>query len=223
MSNTCTVVIITLHADPFSAPGVHEGGGTHSYVRELMMGLASRGWPFAVFTRHTDSSTPVMERVSRHGCLVRIPIGPIGPMHKWFLNEHHGNTILRVRESMAEYKITPTVLHSIYWNSGRVAMDLSEFMGIPFVHTVISNGMRRELEGAAQGCTERVAIEKKVFQKAVRIFSISQEEKQDLVSLYNIHPQKIIVVGRLVNGVFDKPAHTELGGARAISPITEGL
>jgi hypothetical protein len=99
-------------------------------------------------------------------------------------------------------------------------MDLSDLTNTPFVHTVISNGMRRELEGATPGPSNRVAIEQKVFRKAAYIFSVSLEEKQDLISLYKIDPRRVVVVGRLVNEVFFRPAHTELGEAMTISRKT---
>ncbi len=219
MTDKCTIVLITLHADPFCVSGIREGGGTHSYVRELILSLASRGWPYTVITRLSNPSSSTVERVSRHGRLVRIRIGPVSSMNKRYLNDYHRDAILRVSESLTKYNITPTLFHSIYWNSGRIAMDLSDRLKMPFVHTVISNGMRRELEGATNIPFDRVAIERKVFQKAACIFSVSLEEKQDLISLYKINSEKIVVVGRLVNEAFITPAHTELGEARASAGI----
>ena len=53
--------------------------------------------------------------------------------------------------------------------------------------------------------------EKEVFLSATYIFCITPSERNDLVKLYHISPQKIMVLGRPVSADFLYPSHDEFG------------
>jgi len=210
------VLLISLHADPFSPSGVGGGGGTHAYLRELIKEFALAGRPCGLITRRANPATEAVEILNRRIRLFRIDTGPPGPLDKRRLNEFHDEAMREAREILPKLPTRPGVLHSVYWNSGRLALDLSEETGIPYVHTVISNGVRRRLEGAHDQPPEREIIERQIFSRAWAIFSVSQEEKADLVTHYGVDASNIRVVGRLVDASFLEPAHDECGQARPI-------
>jgi len=216
---TPLVLLISLHADPLSASGVGEGGGTHAYLRELIKELALAGRPCGLITRRADTALDPTQILSRRAYLFRIDIGPPGSLDKRRLNEFHDEAVRETRRALTLLPIRPGILHSVYWNSGRVALDLSREMEIPFVHTVISNGARRRLEGAHDQPPEREDIEREVFSQASAIFAVSGEEKDDLVEHYGVDASKIRVVGRPVDISFLEPAHDECGRPRPI-PIS---
>jgi D-inositol-3-phosphate glycosyltransferase len=213
---TPLVLLISLHADPFSPSGVGAGGGTHAYLRELMKELAFAGRPCALITRRAEPASEPVEILNRSIRLFRIDIGPPGPLDKRRLNEFHDEAMREARRILTELPTRPGLIHSVYWNSGRLALDLSQETGIPYVHTVISNGVRRRLEGAHDQPRERERIERKVFSRAWTIFSVSGEEKDDLVSHYGVDTNRIRVVGRPVDASFLYPAHDESGQPRPI-------
>ena len=204
------VALITLHADRATPPGVAEGGGTHSYVRELMAGLPKRGWRLTVLTRWADSRLPERETVSSSVQIIRLRINGIGRIDKRMLEDLHVVSLTAAQSALAA-EPEVDLLHSIYWNSGRVAMELSERFGLHFVHTVISNGWRRWHQGVRDMSPRRFDTEKQVFASAFAIFCISGQERTDLVEYYAVDPHKLVVVGRPVALSFRHPCHDEAG------------
>ena len=153
-------------------------------------------------------------RVSPLTTLHRIDIGPQGPLDKRLLNAFHGQTLVELNALWERLPTPPRLIHSVYWNSGRAAMELSLARDVPFVHTVISNGRGRKARGATGNATGREAVEERVFQAAACIFSISQDEKRDLIDLYGVDERNIVVIGRPVDSAFLSPAQDELGRPR---------
>lgn len=208
------LLLICLHADPTQPSGIKEGGGTHAYLRELTTTLAMHGHGCHVVTRRQSPELPAKMRISPLSTLYRIDLGPPGELDKRLLNDLHEQTVAEIERVIEQMPVRPKLIHSVYWNSGRAAMTLSQRYGIPFVHTVISNGRGRRLRGAVGNAQDREAVESTIFQAAACIFSISESEKQDLIQLYGIDPGKIVLVGRPVEDTFLFPAQNELGVPR---------
>jgi D-inositol-3-phosphate glycosyltransferase len=204
------VAVVTLHADPSSPSGVGTGGGTHAYVRELMVALAGRGWAVTVLTRWADPNLPESEFVSSKVRILRLRIGDVAPLDKRFLNEHHTVSLSEARRVLVS-ATGVEMLHSVYWNSGRVALDLGAELGLPFTHTVISNGWRRWHQGARDQSPARIETEMRVFAAAFAIFCISDQEREDLIAHYGVEATKAVVVGRPVSARFCRPCRDEMG------------
>lgn len=204
------VALITLHADPSTASGTRDGGGTHSYIRELMIALPKNHWNVTVLTRWADAKLPEFEIISPNVNIIRLRIGEVGMLDKRLLDDLHLDSLTAAQAALKEGRALD-LIHSVYWNSGRVAMDLSERLGVPFVHTVISNGWRRLFHGADDQPANRLRIEKEVFLSAFRVFCVSGEERDDLIHHYVVNPDNAIVVGRPVAFSFLNPNHDEMG------------
>lgn len=204
------LTLISLHADPATPPGTGEGGGTHSYLRELMLGLSRRSWSLTILTRWADPRLLECERLSAKIKIIRLRIGEVAPMDKRRLNDLHPTSLAEARSALAAEPATD-LLHSVYWNSGRVATDLSEELNVPFVHTVISNGWRRWQQGARDQPAQRLEVERRVFASAFAVFCISRQERSDLIDHYAIAPGKVVVVGRPVAHSFLHPCRDEWG------------
>lgn len=196
-----TAVIVTLHADPVALPGAGAAGGTHSYVAELLEALPDRGWRCIAVTRRVSDSQPEVSTVRDGATIVRITVGNREPMDKRLLDHFHSESLAAVRRVVEDIGHID-ILHSVYWNSGRVVRDLARELRMRYVHTVISNGRRREIEGATPGPPERFGVERSVFRSAFRIFSVAAEERNDLAMLYGINPRQILIVGRPVDRSF---------------------
>lgn len=207
------VVLICLHADPVTPPGTADGGGTHSYIREVLSLLLEKKINHLFLTRWADPSLLDNQKISDYGYIRRLKIGPAGPMHKSCLNNYHKITVAKVKSELKEFG-KPNLLHSIYWNSGRAAMDISQELRIPFVHTVISNGWRRKREGYLNHTPERINIEKEVYKSAAKVLCICSQEAEDLVTAYNVPRKNISIVGRPVSAIFQAPARDGYGRPR---------
>lgn len=219
------IPIISLHADPASPSGAGGAGGTHSYLRELLAALPLRARRCAVLTRRTSPRLPEVQRLSPLASIVRIQIGQLHEIDKRELNGLHQISLSAAREALARLREDVRIIHSAYWNSGRVAMDLARELGVPFVHTTISNGLRRIREGAGLTALDRIEVEREVFARASRIFAVSAREALDLVELYGVERSKVVIVGRPIDTAYRFPAHDQAGLPRdpfAIRSETQG-
>lgn len=212
------VHIISLHADPASGAGAAGGGGTHSYLRELLTALPRRGRGVTVVTRRTAHELAAHQPLSRSAEIFRVQIGALAPIEKRLLDGLHSASQHAVRAALLASRAPVRLLHSVYWNSGRVALELARELGVPYVHTVISNGKRRAEADVEENDARREEVEQQVFDGAFRIFCICPAERDDLVSLYGVDPAKIVVVGRPVSIEFLVPQHDELGAPHLLPP-----
>lgn len=205
------LLLISLHADPTVPAGLGEGGGTHSYVRELLTYLSNKNINVLLITRKCQIELPICESIAFNCVIHRIILNGEQPINKKELFYLHRETLIRIQEVLRNNSFEPDVIHSIYWNSGHVAYKLSDKLGVPFVHSVISNGLRRINVGMKEDIIERFSVEKIIFEKAKYIISITQSEKNDLVKLYGIDPQKIVISGRPISDELIYQAHNDFG------------
>ena len=206
-----SVLMISIHADPVQPSGAEEGGGTHAYLRELLRDLSFNRHRCAVVTRWADPDLPDRERLSDFSVLYRIKLGDIAPIDKQRLHEFHVTALSQVKTIVDHLDWVPILFHGIYWNSGKIAMELSRNYGVPFVQTVISNGKRRVFEGLTESSNHRIETETEIFRSASVVFCISEEERQDLIKWYQIPANRLIVVGRPISSAFISPAQQTNG------------
>jgi D-inositol-3-phosphate glycosyltransferase len=213
------IVIVCLHADPFDPAGLGEGGGTHSYLRELIGFCSAMSMRYVIMTRWANKDLPALQSLPNGGLLIRLQIGPVGPLDKRILDQFHDRSVASIELATTQTIGPPDIIHSAYWNSGRAAMDLSRQWHCSFVHTVISNGWRRLQSGMTDQPACRLAVEQSVFDAADQIFCVSDEEARDLCTGYRIDPDKLVVVGRPVEERFLDPCRD--GAGRARSPLVD--
>lgn len=193
------LLIITIHADPTINPGAEEGGGTHMYINELINLLIYRQVNSLFITRKASIGEDLFDY--NHVKVKRIKIGPEKQWSKNFLTKRENEINQLINESLRNLNFSPTLIHSVYWHSGRAAITLSDKLKIPLIHTIISNGKRKQITGYSVS-KEQIETEQKIFNKASVLISVSNQEKQDLEQLYGINPEKIKVIGRGVDNLF---------------------
>lgn len=211
------VLIITMHADPAMPPGYDEWGGTHAYMKELMDGFQSRKIHCIVITRQS-MPLPDIEQYNDYCIIYRIQNGDIAPMDKTLLKNYHKENLCKIQTIINKHG-KPIVINSVYWNSGRLAIELSKNNNVRFVHSVISNSKGRVARGATEPVPERAVYEQQIYDKASCILCVSEDEKKDIVQLYGINPAKVFVVGQYIDEAFILPAHDLNGFPRLNSNI----
>ena len=155
--NNKNLLIISLHADPAMPPGVSEWGGTHTYMRELLTELYEEKYNIILLTRKVYEKQDNIENVSSSCKIVRLTLGEFDNFDKRKLFELHDLTLQKKCSGVKKSSIfKPDIIHSVYWNSGHLAWKLSEMLGIPYVHSVISNGRGRNAHGAKGTAPKRI-------------------------------------------------------------------
>jgi glycosyltransferase involved in cell wall biosynthesis len=212
--NNKNLLIISLHADPTMPPGVGEWGGTHTYMRELLTELYEENFNVILLTRKVYEKQDDIEKVSSSCKIVRLTLGAFGDFDKRELFELHELTLQKSVLTLKELNFRPDIIHSVYWNSGHLALKLSKMWGIPYVHSVISNGRGRNAHGAKGTANKRIETEEKVFENASFILCVAESEKNELCQLYGIQPEKIVVAGQYVHPAFIHASHNSYGFPR---------
>lgn len=208
------LLIISLHADPSMPPGVGEWGGTHTYMRELLTELNNTYYNIILLTRKVYQENKDIEIVSPSCRILRLTLGKFGEFDKRDLYDLHEETLRLALEKLQVADFLPDIIHSVYWNSGHLAMKLSELWHIPYVHSVISNGRGRNEHGAIGTALHRIEIEERVFTNASFILCVAESEKKEICKYYNINPDKIVVAGQYVHPSFIYAAHNIYGNPR---------
>jgi len=212
------VLVISIHADPAMAPGYEEWGGTHIYMKELIDGFAIRKIKCIMFTRKCFPCKNI-EQYNEYCTVIRLCNGDSEPIDKTLLWHYHEENLLQIQTFINENGM-PKIIHSVYWNSGRLAMELGEKNGIPFVHSVISNSKGRVFRGAVEAVQKRAEYERQIYEKAKWIICVSNDERNDIIRFYNIPTEKIMVAGQHVNDVFLLPSHDANGFPRLNSSLS---
>lgn len=214
------VLIITIHADPAMPPGYDEWGGTHTYMRELLDEMDAARVNCVLITRRALQELPAVEQYRPHCVIYRLQNGPVAPIDKTLLRNYHDENLKSIRQIIATQESLPICIHSVYWNSGRLGAELSRTYHIPLVHSVISNSRGRVARGAVEPVKDRAYYEQDIYDIAKFILCVSQDERNDLIDLYHIEPDKIIVAGQYIHPSFPLPAHDLNGFPRLNSAIS---
>lgn len=217
------VAMITVHTCPLARLGSRETGGMNVYIRELSRHLGEAGIGVDVFTRR--QATDVSEQVAfgTNARVVHLDAGPRRPMDKYRVLDHLPEFAANVRAFQEREGLDYDVVHSHYWLSAPVALDLARAWRVPMVamfHTlgkvknhVSSNG--HETEKA-----ERIKIEYAAMMASERIVAASPTDMQQMVSYYQADPSRIRIIPEGVDTGLFHPF--DRGAARAAIGMGEG-
>ena len=214
------IVVITMHADPAMAPGYDEWGGTHTYMKELLDEFGKRKIRCLMFTRRSMQCLPYEEQYNEYCTIYRLTNGENEPMSKTRLKEFHSQNVDQILKIINDQDRLPEKIHSVYWNSGRIAVELSRKLGVPFVHSIISNSRGRVRRGAIEPVPKREFYEQEIYDRAQWLICVSDDEAEDLMTLYNVDKNKIVVAGQYIHESFVMPSHDANNFPRLNSTIS---
>ena len=196
------LAIISVHGDPAVSKGREALGALNVYVRHLGEALARQGWRVDMFTRRSD---PAQAQIVEHGpnCrTIRLDAGPTT-----FVDRHRLYDCLpEFLESFLEFQVRSRVqyalVHTNYWLSSWVGMELRKHQLFKHVHTSHSLGAHaldgdlttENLNGLELGVVqERLAIERKSLAKSDLVIATSPQERDSLRRLIS-HEGKIEII-----------------------------
>lgn len=187
------VAMLSLHTSPLKQPGAGDAGGLNVYVREVAAQLAGRGIAVDIYTLDVDDSLPEIVEVEP-GLFVHQLRGS-GPGRITADDVDAGAVAARLAGESAIRRAD--VVHSHYWLSGVVALNLAS--SVPIVHTMhtMAKVKYRDFEHAHEH-PERIAAETELARHACLIANTDREAR-DLVELYGADPERVEVVHPGVN------------------------
>lgn len=179
------IALISVHGDPAVEIGKEEAGGQNVYVRQVGEALAQLGWQVDMFTRRVSTEQDAIVQHSENCRTIRFKAGPLEFIPRDNLFTYLPEFVENLLKFQKENGIIYQIVHTNYWHSSWVGMQLRKIQRSKQVHTYHSLGAVKynTIENIPLVATQRLAVEKEVLETAERIVATSPQEKQHMRSL----------------------------------------
>ena len=184
-NNRKQIALISVHGDPAVDIGGEEAGGQNVYVRQVGEALAQLGWDVDMFTRQGDSKNPRLVQHQDYCRTIRLSAGPETFIPRQEIFEHCDQFVEQVIKFARQQGRNYSLLHTNYWLSAWVGLELRRRLSVPMVHTYHSLGAVKyqSVKEPPQTATRRLEVEKACLETAECIVATSPQEKDYLRSL----------------------------------------
>lgn len=178
------VAMISMHASPISELGGYKSGGMNLYVKEIAFRLAKLGVKVDIYTRNdVDNSIETLE-LGPNVRLIYINAGPKKKLDPLDLTAHIDQFVSEVQNYRNFEKIKYDIVHSHYYLSGLIGMNVAKSWSIPHVtmfHTLeLAKNMPMKNKSKSN---LRIKLEKRVIKEVDKIICASSHEK-DIIDAY---------------------------------------
>jgi D-inositol-3-phosphate glycosyltransferase len=211
------IALISEHGDPAAEIGKDAAGGQNVYVRQVGEALAELGWQVDMFTRqaHVDDAEIVQHSV--YCRTIRLTAGPAAYVSRDELMEHMPAFVDAMLAFQSENAINYQLIHTHYWMSGWVGMQLRQHYPTQLVHTYHSLGAVKyqSVSDIPPIASQRLKIECEILESFDCVVATSPQEQTDLQSFVSTQGNtQIIPCGTDIDNfqVLSKPeARRQLG------------
>ena len=179
------VALISEHGDPAIEIGKEEAGGQNVYVRQVGEALARQGWQVDMFTRQSDATQPKIVEHSRHCRTIRLTAGPEAFIPRDDLFPYMPEFVRSFLCFQVENGIQYNLVHTHYWMSGWIGMELKKLQPLKQLHTYHSLGAVKyqSVSTIPSVAKTRLDSEKTCLETADRIVATSPQEMAHMRSL----------------------------------------
>ena len=191
------IAMLSVHTCPLAMLGGKSTGGMNVYVRELSRELGRRGIAVDVYTRCESTVHPQVMPLGPNARVIHICAGPQEHQEKnqlfGYLPEFTANLMDFALSEGLQYDL----IHSHYWLSGRVALDLQKAWTVPVIqmfHTLGEMKNRVAQPGEAREHAERIETEREIMRLADRITPATELDQEQMVTLYGADPAKMRII-----------------------------
>ncbi len=193
------IAMLSVHTCPLAAPGGKKTGGMNVYVRELGVELGRRGIYVDIFTRSQDPCVPHVNEsdLGPRTRVIHIPAGPESPLPTSEIYPHLPEFVEGVKRFASEEGIEYDLLHSHYWLSGCVAVELKQAWDIPIIQMFHTLGRmkNRIAQSDSQLETElRVDAEQQLIREVDCLVAATPAERMQLLWLYDAPMRRIRII-----------------------------
>jgi D-inositol-3-phosphate glycosyltransferase len=191
------VAMFSVHSCPLATLGGRETGGMNVYVRELSRHLVSHGIAVDVYTRRQDPDVPTVVEFAPRARVIYLHAGPATPYGKHRVWDHLPEFVDETRRFITQHNLRYQLLHSHYWLSGWVALQLRQRLQAPVVH--MSHTLGYPKNAAAQQAWEqeplrRLRVEHDVLRGSDALVAESPSSKHHMMREYGVEAEKIHVI-----------------------------
>lgn len=191
------VAMFSVHSCPLAPLGGRDTGGMNVYVRELSRLLARQGIAVDIYTRCHDPWEPSVVDFAPQARVIHLSAGPAAPYAKHRIWDHLPAFVESVQAFAVSHGLHYDLLHSHYWLSGWVALQLRQAWSLPMVH--MSHTLGYPKNAAAQQLWEqepprRLQVEYEVLGESDALVAESPASKQHMMQEYGVDPSRVQVI-----------------------------
>jgi len=180
-----SIALISVHGDPAVEIGKEEAGGQNVYVRHVGEALAQQGWQVDMFTRASNSEQPKIIQHTPNCRTIRLVAGPeeFVPRDEIFGYRHA--FVEQLLKFADKENINYSLIHTNYWISGWVGLELKRKLSLPVVHTYHSLGAvkYKSVATVPMIAKTRLQVEKACLETDNCIVATSPQEQEHMRSL----------------------------------------
>lgn len=179
------IALISVHGDPAVEIGKEEAGGQNVYVRHVGEALAQQGWHVDMFTRKASAEQPRIVEHGPHCRTIRLTAGPEEFIPRDEIFGYAGTFVEELIKFQLQTGIKYPLVHTNYWISSWVGMELKKHQPLKQVHTYHSLGAvkYKSITTIPMIASTRLAVEKTLLETAERVVATSPQEQDHMRSL----------------------------------------
>jgi glycosyltransferase involved in cell wall biosynthesis len=179
------IALISVDGDPAVEIGKEEAGGQNVYVRQVGLTLAQQGWQVDMFTRRSSLSQPEVVQHEPNCRTIRLKAGPIEFMGRDDLFDHLPEFVQEFRAFQQREGWQYSLVHTNYWLSSWVGMELKKHQPLMQVHTYHSLGAVKysAVSNIPAIASTRLAVEKLCLETVAQVIATSPQEQEHMRSL----------------------------------------
>ena len=195
--NRQPIALISDHADPAAEVVKQDVGGQNVYVRNVGEALAKLGWQVDMFTRKANPNEPKIVQHSPYCRTIRLTAGPEEFIPKNDLFPYMPEFLEAFLKFQSKEGTNYPLVHTNYWLSGWVGLQLQELRNIQLVHTHHSLGtVKYQTAGYQPPIGEtRLAMEKQILEQANCVVATSPQEQEALRKLVSEQGEIQVISG----------------------------
>lgn len=179
------IALISVHGDPAIDIGKEEAGGQNVYVRQVGEALARQGWQVDMFTRRSDTSQEKIVEHSPNCRTIRLTAGPQRFVARQKIFNYLPEFVKAFFDYQHQQKTIYPLIHTNYWLSGWVGMEIKKLQTVQHLHTYHSLGAvkYRSVNTIPLIAKTRLRVEKECLETADTIIATSPQEEEHMRSL----------------------------------------
>jgi D-inositol-3-phosphate glycosyltransferase len=179
------IALISDHGDPAAVIGKEEAGGQNVYVRKVGETLAKLGWQVDMFTRKTDANAPSIVQHSPHCRTIRLSAGPETFIPRDELFPYMPEFVEALAKFQSKSGMHYPLMHTNYWMSAWVGLQLKQRSNVQLVHTYHSLGaVKYQAVSPHPAIAEtRLAVERQILEQGDCVVATSPQEQEHLRAL----------------------------------------
>jgi D-inositol-3-phosphate glycosyltransferase len=204
------IALISEHGDPAAEVGKEAAGGQNVYVRQVGEALAALGYQVDMFTRKANPYDPEIVQHSPYCRTIRLVAGPQAYVSRDEMMPYMPEFVAALLHFQTRHSMTYKAIHTHYWMSGWVGMQLRQHYPVKLIHTYHSLGAVKYLAvpEIPEIASQRLAVEKDILETYDCVVATSPQEQDDLRQLVSTAGNtQVIPCGTDVNNfqIMSKP------------------